>query len=586
MAATYDLVIRNGQIVDGSGGEPFAGDVAVSDGRIAAVGKVEGSGTEEIDAAGLMVTPGFIDVHTHYDGQAIWSQRLNPSSAHGVTTVVAGNCGVGFAPCRAGDRDLLVTTMEGVEDIPGVVMVEGLTWEWESFPEFLEALEKRPHDINLAAYIPHSALRVYVMGERGARREQATPEDIEKMVAIVGQAMQAGAIGFATSNIDLHRRSDGEHIPSYRVKQPELIAIAKEVARWGGVFEIASALTDGDDDEQAKRDFDNLHEIARESGVRLTFTIAQVDTAPYRLAKVIDWMTEANKEEGVHLGAQTFPRPVGMVLGLDISANPFMARESYKAIAHLPIDERVREMKKPEVRAKILGEESPEPILPLFRMARNFEQMFVMGTTPNYEPDRKNCLAEREKREGRSADEIAYDALLEDDGKGMLLVTLANYSFGNLEPVRDVMMRDGVVLGLGDGGAHYGLICDASFPTFVMTYWTRDRETRRLHLPEAIRALSAKPAALMGFSDRGQIAVGKRADLNIIDFDGLTLHRPIVTRDLPANGRRLNQTATGYRATIVNGRVIQRDGVPTGELPGKVIRGAGARAERVAEMAK
>ena len=276
----------------------------------------------------------------------------------------------------------------------------------------------------------------------------------------------------------------------------------------------------------------------------------------------------------------------GMVLGLDISANPFMGREAYRAIAHLPIDERVAEMRKPEVRASILGEESPEAMLPLFRMARNFEQMFVMGAIPDYEPDRKNCLAQRAAREGRSADEIAYDALLEDGGKGMLLVTLANYSFGTLDPVRDIMLKPGVVLGLGDGGAHYGLICDASFPTFVMSYWARDRETRRFSIPEAVQALSAKPAALMGFADRGRIAVGQCADINIIDFDGLNLHRPIVTRDLPANGRRLNQTATGYRATLVNGRVIQRDGVPTGELPGKVIRGAGVARERALEMAK
>ncbi len=577
-AATHDLIIRNGRIVDGSGGEPYIGDVAVKDGLISAVGTVEGSGSEEIDAQGHLITPGFIDVHTHYDGQAIWSDRLNPSSAHGVTTVVAGNCGVGFAPCRERDRDMLVITMEGVEDIPGVVMVEGLTWEWESFPEFLEALDKRPHDINMSVYVPHSALRVYVMGERAARREEATPQDIEKMVAILREAMHAGAIGFATSNIDLHRRSDGEHIPSYRVKQPELIAIAREVAHWGGVFEIASALTDGDDDEQAKRDFDNLHEIARESGVKLSFTIAQVDSAPYRLAKVIDWMTEANKEDGVHMGAQTFCRPVGMVLGLDSSANPFMARESYMAIAHLPIEERVAEMRKPKVRAAILGEESPEPKLPLFKGARNFGQMFVMGALPDYEPARSDCIAERAKTEGRSEDEIAYDALLEDGGKGMLLVTFANYSFGTLDPVRDIMLTPGVVLGLGDGGAHYGLICDASFPTFVLTYWARDRATRRFTLPEAVQALTAKPAALMGFADRGHIATGMRADLNIIDFDGLQLHRPIVTRDLPADGRRLNQTATGYRATIVNGRVIQRDGVPTGELPGEVIRGSGVMA--------
>jgi N-acyl-D-amino-acid deacylase len=568
----YDLVIRQGLIVDGNGGEPYVGDVAVSGGRIAAVGEVPGTGSEEIDATGALVTPGFVDPHTHYDGQAIWSDRLTPSSQHGVTTVVVGNCGVGFAPCRPGDRDLLINAMEGVEDIPGVVMVEGLSWEWESFPEFLDAIERRPHDIDLAAYVPHSALRVFVMGERGANRDPATDEDIARMVELVGQAMDAGAIGFATSRITIHRRIDGEFIPSFEAAEREVHAIAKEVGRRGGIFQIVPELTEATTDERARADFDFVKRISKAGNVTVTFTIAQPDYAPHRLAQVMQWVEEANREEGVCLKPQLFPRPVGMILGFHLSANPFMECASYKEIAGLPFEAKIAALRQPELRARICDEAAGEPTLPLMALARKFDKMFALTAKANYEPDPETSVEALARGRNVSAEHIAYDLLMEKDGQGMLLVTIANYSHGTLDDIRECLLQEHAVLGLGDGGAHYGLICDASYPTFMLSHWVRDRPQGRLPVADTVRAMSKIPAGLMGLHDRGELAVGKKADINIIDLPGLTLHTPEVKHDLPAGGKRLHQSATGYRVTLVNGKPIQKDGVPTGELPGRLVR--------------
>jgi N-acyl-D-aspartate/D-glutamate deacylase len=573
--SAFDLVIRNGLIVDGTGAEPFVGDVAVTGGKIAAIGKVNGGGKEEIEARGRVVTPGFVDVHTHYDGQAIWSDRMIPSSSHGVTTVVTGNCGVGFAPCRPQSRDLLISAMEGVEDIPGVVMTAGLTWEWETFPEFLNALERRPHDIDIAAYIPHSALRVYVMGERGANREPATVDDIARMVALTREAMEAGAIGFATSRIRLHRRIDGELLPSFEAAERELHAIAKEVGRHGGVFQVVPELTESGTEAEAKAAFEILKQISKAGNVPVTFTMAQADTAPERLPLVLKWVAEANAEPGVRVHPQIFPRPVGMILSFDSSANPFMECPTYKKLAALPFAQRVAELKKPDVRKAIVTEESGEALLPLTRMSRRFNQMYALGETPNYEPDPKNSVVEMARRKGASPEEVAYDILMERDGRGMILIAIANYTFGSLEHLRDILVNKDVVVALGDGGAHYGLICDASYPTFMLAHWGRDRTQGLLPLSELVRSLTSRPAALAGFADRGQLTVGRKADINVIDMERLHLDQPRILTDLPGGGKRLDQTASGYQCTIVNGKVIHNDGVATGELPGRLIRADG-----------
>lgn len=568
-----DLIIRGGTVVDGGGADPFRADVAVKDGRIVAVGDVPGRGREELDATGCIVTPGFIDIHTHYDGQAIWSRHLAPSSLHGVTTVVMGNCGVGFAPCRAEDRELLVSAMEGVEDIPGIVMTEGLTWDWESFPQFMDALAARLHDINIAAYLPHSALRVYVMGARGANREPATPDDLAKMYSLTKEAISAGAIGFATSSIPFHRRGDGEFIPSFQAHAEELLTIARAVRdAGGGVFQMVCSVNDPEE-EDAWLAFDLLERIVREVDITVTFTLAQIDEAPERVRKVAEQVSRVNAALGRSaLKPQIFPRPIGILAGLSLSTHAFATCPTYKAIAHLPLAERVAELRRPEFRERLISEAPDDPTIPMMRMGRMFDKMFRFGCEPDYEPPTELSVLEQAKMHGRAPEEIVYDWLLEEDGNALLYIAAANYAEGNLDTILSLADHRDVVLGLGDGGAHYGFICDASYPTFVVAYLTRDRERWRMPLAKAIRALSRKPAQAVGLDDRGLLAAGYAADINIIDYDALTLGKPFVTHDLPAGGRRIMQTANGYRATIVNGAIIARDGKMTGHFPGAVIR--------------
>ncbi len=566
---TLDLIIRGGTVVDGLGGEPFVADVAVSDGVVVAVGDVSETATREIDATGLLVTPGFVDLHTHYDGQAIWSDRLTPSSAHGVTTAVMGNCGVGFAPCRPGDHDVLVDVMAGVEDIPGVVMVDGLPWHWETFPEFLDAVDARRRDIDVAAFLPHSPLRVYVMGQRGVDREPATVEDLALMRKLAAEAVQAGALGFASSRLTLHKSESGHPIPSYDAGYAEIEAIARGVDdAGGGLIQFVPDLMAGDYEPALRTVFD----VAADVGLPVTFTLAIGNAGDPFFLDALRMVEKANGDGG-HVSAQIFPRPIGLVLGLELSGNPFVMYPSYQAIADLPLAERVAEMRKTEVRERILTDTPASDGHPLMFAAQAWNYMFSLGDPPNYEPSRSDSIGARAQARGVSPAEEAYDRLLDDDGHAMLLVTLANFRDGSLDTVAELIRRDDVVLGLGDGGAHYGMICDASFPTYMLTHWVRDRPTGRLTVAEAVRELTSAPAKVAGLADRGRIAVGYKADLNVIDAAAMRLHRPVVVNDLPAGGRRLDQSADGYVATIVSGEVIAENGVPTDARPGTLIRG-------------
>ena len=564
---SYDVVIRAGTIVDGLGGKPFVGDIAVSDGVIVAIGDVDGPGTREIDATGLLVTPGFVDLHTHYDGQAIWSDRCSPSSSHGVTTALMGNCGVGFAPCRAEDHEVLVDVMAGVEDIPGVVMTDGLPWDWETFPEYLDALESRQRDIDVAAYLPHSPLRVYVMGRRGADREPATPEDLALMRKLAAEAIEVGALGVSSSRFAFHKTGSGAPIPTYGAAYEEISAIAAGVADGGGgLLQFIPDLAAGGYEGVLEEVF----EAATGAGLAVTFTLTTGNSGEPIWPGAVELVEKFNAAGG-NITAQVFARPIGLVIGLELTANPFALYPSYQEIAHLPLAERVAEMRKPEVRQRILADQPGEGH-PFMYFAQSWRWMFPLSDPANYEPSARDSILARAEARDVSPLEEAYDRLL-DDGHAMMLVALANFENNSLDTVGDLMRRDDVVLGLGDGGAHYGMICDASYPTFVLAHWARDRTSGRLSVAEAVRLLTSVPARVAGLADRGRIALGYKADLNVIDHAGLTLHRPVITRDLPAGGRRLDQTADGYVATIVSGEVIAENGVPTAARPGRLIRG-------------
>jgi len=570
---TYDLIIRNGTIVDGLGGEPYIGDVAVQDGVIAAVGSVNGSeATREIDATGQLVTPGFVDLHTHYDGQSIWSERLTPSSAHGVTTVVMGNCGVGFAPCRQEDHDVLVDVMAGVEDIPGVVMTDGLPWNWETFPQYMDALDAGKRDIDVAAYLPHSPLRVYVMGQRGANREPATTEDLALMRKLAKEAIEVGALGFASSRLTIHKTESGSPIPSYDAAREEIEEIARGVVDGGGgLLQFVPDIPAGGYQPVLQTVFD----VAEDVGLPVTFTLVVGNTGDPTWPDAITMIEKANSRTGAHdpqVTAQLLPRPIGLIIGLQLTANPFVLYPSYQEIAHLPLAERVAEMRKPEVRARILADK-PGHGHPILYVAQMWDWIFPLDDNPNYEPDPADSIGARARALGINPMEEAYDRLLDDDGRAMLLVATSNLENNTLDTVGELLHRDDVVLGLGDGGAHYGMICDASYSTYFLTHWARDRKSGRFEVSEAIRRLTSVPARVAGLGDRGRIAVSYKADLNVIDHAALRIHKPMLTYDLPAGGRRLDQTADGYVATIVSGEVIAENGVPTDARPGKLVRG-------------
>ena len=571
MAQSIDLTIRGGLVVDGTGSEPFEADVAVAGGRIVEIGKVGGRAREEIDASGRIVTPGFVDIHTHYDGQVTWENRLVPSSYHGVTTVVMGNCGVGFAPCRPDQHEMLIQLMEGVEDIPHPVLVEGLPWTWETYPQYLDVLASRRYDMDVCGYLPHAPLRVYVMGQRGADRAPATAGELARMARIVREALQAGAMGVSTSRTFFHRSSDGRSTPSFEAAEDELMALASALqASATGAMQL---ITDFDDPDQTLA---LLRRLVERSGRPLSVSLLEGSYGPMTLRwhDVLDWAAEATAA-GLPIRAQVLSRAIGVMLGHELTLNTFYTCESYVKLAGLPFAERIRALRDPQLRGRILAESAdPNPTIVLGRLAREFDHMFILGDPPDYEQPLEQSIAARARRAGVTPEELVYDLMLERDGRNNLYVTLCNYEYGSLDSSLAMMRHPGAVLGLGDGGAHCGTICDGSYPTFMLTHWVRDRTRgERLPLPQVVKWLSEDTARAVGLLDRGRIAVGCKADMNVIDLDGLHLYAPEVVHDLPAGGRRLVQRAEGYAATIVGGSIVHRDGVQTGLLPGRLVRG-------------
>ena len=562
-----DLVIRNGTVMDGTGGAARDTDVAITDGRIVAVGNFSGRGTEEIDAKGLLVTPGFVDIHTHYDAQAVWDNHMAPSSWHGVTTGIMGNCGVGFAPCKPADRDSLVALMEGVEDIPGACLHEGLDWQWQSFPEYLTALERRPRDIDLGALLPHAAVRVFVMGARALALEPANQADIAQMRAITAEAVRAGAFGVSTSRTISHKTLAGDYTPTLRALEAELIGLAQGVADAGrGFMEIVSDWLQPD----PATEFAMVRRIHEASGRPIVFSLtARHDRT--EVWKELLALSDAAAARGQSIRPVFPPRPIGILLGLRGTQNPFSGCASYRAIVNLPLAERVAAMRDPAVRARILSEDPvKDSIFPLITRI-GYARMFLFQDPPNYAPPQSMSIAAIAAREGRSEPEVAYDMLLEDGGNSFIFTALTNYADYTLNPSAECLAHPNAIMGLSDGGAHVGFISDGSFPSFLLTHWGRGRG---FAVEELVRRLTSDTALAAGFTDRGVLAPGKLADVNIIDFDKLTLRRPDVVADLPAGGKRLMQRADGYVATLKSGVVTYRDGVATGALPGKLLRGA------------
>jgi N-acyl-D-aspartate/D-glutamate deacylase len=562
-----DLVIRNGTVIDGTGGAAFEADVGVAGGRIVAVEKALGRGAEEIDARGKIVTPGFVDIHTHYDGQAVWDTHMTPSAWHGVTTAVMGNCGVGFAPCKPGDREKLVELMEGVEDIPAPVMHEGLNWQWESFAEFLGALDARPRDIDLCALLPHAALRVFVMGERAVQHEWANQGDIAQMRQIAADAVRAGAFGFSTSRTISHKSLKGEYTPTLKAQEEELSGIAMGMKDAGsGFLEIVSDWNQPD----AASEFGMLRRVIERCGRTAVFSLTQRHDRTTVWKELLD-LAEQARRDGLSIRPVVAPRAIGILLGLEGSQNPFSGTPSYKSIAHLPLAERVAAMRDPAFRQRVLTD---DPVtgstFPLFQRL-SYTQMFRFGNPPNYHPKGEDSIAAMAAREGRSAPEVAYDILIEDGGRDFIYAPLVNYVNYDLSTSEAMLADRNAIMGLGDGGAHVGFISDAGFPTWLLTYWGKERE--RFGLPDLIRRLTSDTAGAAGLNDRGRIAAGLKADLNVIDYDRIAYERPYVTYDLPAGGRRLLQKARGYAATVVSGAVTYRDGEATGALPGLLVRG-------------
>jgi N-acyl-D-aspartate/D-glutamate deacylase len=573
MHTSVDLVVRGGNVADGLGRPLFKADVAVHGGNIVQVGQVDAVGDIEIDATDCLVTPGFVDIHTHYDGQAMWDTQLAPSSWHGVTTAVMGNCGVGFAPVRAQDHDRLFELMEGVEDIPGVALHEGLDWRWESFGDYLAAVERRPHDIDLCAQLPHGALRVYVMGERATRLEAASPEDIAQMRALAAQAMRDGALGFTTTRSMNHRTARGDPTPSLRATRDELMGIALGLRDAGrGVLQFISDF----DTPSLEAEFAMLRELVEVSGRPMSISVAQRHTTPQVWRRVLDLIAHA-VNDGLEMRAQVAPRPVGVLYGLQGSRNPFSACPSFLPIAQLSLPEKVTLLRDPALKARLLHEVELPHVDPQARRLTAFDRIFPFGDPPDYEPDARLSLAAQALVTGLRPAALAYEMMLADEGRAFLFAPFANYVDFNLDVCAEMLSDPNTVVGLGDGGAHVSVISDGSFPTYLLTHWGRDRAQGRFDLSWLVKRQTSDTARAVGLLDRGVIAPGMKGDLNIIDMQALALHAPVMAADLPAGGQRLLQRASGYVATIVSGVPVYRDGLATGALPGRLVRGPQAK---------
>ena len=572
MAASYDLIVRNGTVIDGTGAEPRDADVAIQDGRIAVVGRIAGSDRAEIDARGLAVTPGFVDIHTHYDGQVTWDDRFSPSSGHGVTTVLMGNCGVGFAPCRPEDRDTLMNVMEGVEDIPELVMREGVPWNWQSFPDYLDALSKRQCDIDFATQVPHAPLRVFVMGKRGVDREPANASDMAEMAKLVQEGLDAGALGFSTSRSLFHRTPDGALTPTITAGEEELAAIARGMRRAGkGVIQLLDDFADTT--AEGATEFAMLRRLVELSGRPLSFTLLDLSLYPGRWQTLLREIERAHRD-GLLIRGQVAARPVAVLYGLELSFHPFSTCPSYREVEGLPLDAKLARLRDPALKAKLLTEPPTYRNPQMLAFMRSVSNMFVLGDPPDYTPPADQRLDARAANLGIPPLELAYDLLVSGDGRTILFHPGANYTDCSDANMASMLRHEHTVMALGDGGAHYGLICDASYTTHALTYWTRDRKGERWPLPWAIRQLTDVPARTVGLGDRGRLQVGDKADLNVIDLDRLKVSAPRPVHSLPGGGRRLEQEAEGYVATIVSGDATYRDGDFTGARPGRLVRGA------------
>ncbi len=574
-----DLVVRGGTVVDGTGGEPFVADVAIRDGVVVRVGEVDGEAREEIDARGRIVTPGFVDIHTHYDGQATWDALLTPTAWHGVTTLVMGNCGVGFAPVAPGRQEFLIGLMEGVEDIPGTALHEGIDWQWETFPEYLDALEKRSYAMDVGTQVPHGAVRAYVMGERGAKNEPATRSDIERQAEIVKEAIEAGALGFSMSRTIVHRAVDGEVVPGTHAAEEEIFGIARVLGELGeGIVELAPAGVQGEDMSAPDKEIDWMRRLSAEIQRPVSFALVQHDVAPRDWRRLLELCDDACERDGAILRPQVSARPNTLLIGHP-SFHPFTFRPSYMELLSLPFEERIERLRDPNLRERILSEDSvyaiPQIKVVVQMIENGIDKIFRLGSPPDYEPPPEQSLEAVAKREGRDPFDLLYDWLLERDGQQLLMLTLLNYSDYDLEPVRQMLLHPRTAFGLGDGGAHCGAICDASMTTSLLEHWVK-RRTRgpRLPIQTAVRKMTADTAELYGLGDRGVLVPGKKADLNVIDLDALALEPPVIAHDLPAGAARFIQRAKGYDATIVSGEVTFRNGEHTGALPGRLVRGA------------
>lgn len=575
---THDLVIRGGTVVDGTGAPRRIADVAIDGETITAVGVVPGKGRTEIDASGHIVTPGWVDIHTHYDGQVSWDPYLSPSCWHGVTTVVMGNCGVGFAPVKPHFRDRLINIMEGVEDIPGTALTEGITWEWETYPEYLDALAKKSYAMDVCSQVPHAAIRTYVMGEKGGDNEAASAEEIAAMSTLVGEALDAGAFGFTTSRITAHRTSDGKVVPGTQVSIDEMEGFGDALSKAGhGVFEVVSdinfdgipgSLTD-------KEEIDWMSDLSRRKKVKFTYLLFQNPGNTEKWRSTID-MTSSAQAAGAELYPQVSMRPTGIIMGLQSSFHMFMGRPTYDALADLPFEEQVEKMKQPDIRAAIISEKSDK--LPFEGTALRYDMMFRLEQadgTLDYEPSLESSVQEFAKRAGVSEEAILYDMMMENDGNGYIYVILVNYGDYNLNFVHELMDNPTVISAGSDAGAHCGAICDAAMPTFMLSHWTRDRKAGpTVSIEKVVERQTRATARLYDLNDRGVLAPGMKADINVIDYEKINSSRPKMVPDLPAGGKRLLQTATGYRATIVSGVVTFENGIATGALPGKLLRSA------------